>query len=140
MLFDIKILDPVLHKQYTGQSNESILKNLTAVAAYIREVNPAMKLWIRTPLIPDATATPENITAISQYIRENLSDVVERWELCAFNNACNAKYEKLGQTWTYADAPLMDQDFIDTIQELALSAGTTREKLVISGLVAKPGQ
>ena len=47
---------------------------------------------------------------------------------------------KLGQTWTYADAPLMDQDFIDTIQELALSAGTPREKLVISGLVAKPGQ
>ena len=40
VLFDIKLLDPDLHKQYTGHSNEIILQEPgTAVAATIREVN-----------------------------------------------------------------------------------------------------
>jgi pyruvate formate lyase activating enzyme len=144
-LFDIKILDPDRHKQFTGYSNDLILRNLATVADTIRTVNrertkmdtPGMKLWIRTPLIPDATASPDNIAAISQYIHENLSDVVERWELCAFNNACNAKYKKLDQTWTYADYPLMNQDFVDSLQQVALSTGSSPEYLVISGLIAK---
>lgn len=136
VLFDIKLLDPGLHKRYTGHSNEVILRNLTTVANTIRE-NRAMKLWIRTPLIPESTATPENIAAVSRYIGENLADVVERWELCAFNSACQQKYDDLGQTWTYADYSLMDQGFINALQDVALSSGTPREKLVISGLIAK---
>ena len=137
VLFDIKILDPVLHKQFTGHTNERILHNLETVAHNIRN-GSGKTLWIRTPLIPDATAVEANITAISRYIHENLSDVVERWEMCAFNNACNAKYEKLDQTWTYVDAPLMDQTFIDSMEKIALSSGIQRDKVVISGLVAKP--
>ena len=137
VLFDIKILDPERHKQFTAHTNERILDNLAYVAETIRQSEREMKLWIRTPLIPDATATPDNISAISRYIDENLADVVERWELCAFNSACQQKYDKLGQTWTYADYPLMDQRFIDTIQEVALSSGVPREKLVVSGLIAK---
>ena len=95
------------------------------------------RLWIRTPLIPDSTATPDNIAAISRYISENLADVVERWELCAFNSACQQKYDKLGGTWVYAGYPLMDQGFINSLLDVALSAGTPREKLVVSGLIAK---
>ena len=143
ILFDIKILDPLRHKQFTGHTNERIMQNLEYVARTIRAESAnggqSQKLWIRTPLIPDATATPDNIAAISRYIGKNLADVVERWELCAFNSACIQKYDKLGQTWTYSDYPLMDQGFIDTLREVALSSGTTREKLIVSGLIAKPG-
>jgi pyruvate formate lyase activating enzyme len=145
VLFDIKILDPVLHKKVTGSSNEIILQNLTAITEFIRQANReqtpgenhTMKLWIRTPLIPDATATSDNIAAISRFISENLADVTERWELCAFNSMCKQKYDKLDLTWTYADYPLMEQAVIDTLQEVALSAGIPREKLVVSGLVAR---
>jgi pyruvate formate lyase activating enzyme len=136
VLFDIKLLDPVLHKQHTGHSNEIILRNLTTVANTIRE-NGAMRLWIRTPLIPGSTATAKNIAAISRYIDEHLADVVERWELCTFNSACQQKYDKLGQTWTYEGCSLMDQGLVDTLQDVALSTGTPREKLVISGLIAR---
>jgi pyruvate formate lyase activating enzyme len=146
VLFDIKVLDPDLHKRYTGHTNDTILRNLAYAADTIRATNLTrasnghrpMQLWIRTPLIPDSTATPGNIAAIARYIRENLSDVTERWELCAFNSVCKQKYDKLELAWTYADYPLMNQAQIDTLREVALSAGATREKLVISGLVAKP--
>lgn len=145
VLFDIKILDPGLHKMYTGQTNEIILDNLSRIAHYIRKANhdrnpgnnQEMKLWIRTPLIPDSTATEENIAAISRFIRNNLLDVVERWELCAFNSACRSKYKKMGQTWEYEDCKLMGQAVIDDIKASALSTGIPVEKLVVSGLLAK---
>jgi len=144
VLFDIKLIDPDLHERFTGHSNAPILRNLATVADTIREVNRErdasheMKLWIRTPLIPEATATPENIAAIGHYINGHLADVVERWELCAFNNVCVQKYDKLGLTWTYADTPLMDQDAIDALRDVALATGIPRDTLVISGLIAKP--
>jgi pyruvate formate lyase activating enzyme len=145
VLFDIKLLDAEQHKTFTGHTNDLILRNLAYVADFIREANGAradaggvpMRLWIRTPLIPDATATPENIDAIGRYIHDNLADVVERWELCAFNNACQQKYDKLGMAWAYEGSALMDQPFIDRIEHVALAAGTPAETLVISGLVAK---
>jgi pyruvate formate lyase activating enzyme len=145
VLFDIKVADPVLHRQVTGHSNELILQNLRTVVETIRgsghqhscSGRRALQLWIRTPLIPHATATPENVTAIGHFIHENLMDVTERWELCAFNNACKQKYDKLGLTWAYGDDGLMDQRFVDSIREVALSTGTPPEKLVVSGLIAR---
>ena len=144
VLFDIKILDPEMHKAHTGQSNETIMENLAAVAQRIRQArsgkapgeNRPLKLWIRTPLIPEATATRENITAISRFIRDNLLDVTERWELCAFNSACQSKYRKLGLAWTYEQVPMMGRKVVDTLQEAALSTGMTGGKLAVSGLIA----
>jgi len=141
VLYDIKFIDPGLHKTYTGQSSEIILENLIGIAGRIRDADHdrnrgnqrAVKLWIRTPLVPDATAMEENITAISRFIRDNLLDVVERWELCAFNSVCNSKYQKLGRTWEYAACPLMRQAVIDNLKTLALSTGIPGEKLVVSG-------
>lgn len=145
VLFDIKIIDPGLHKRYTGQSNEIILTNLAVVAETIRQNdsssisddNQKRKLWIRTPLIPGATATEENIAAIGRYIQSNFSDVVERWELCAFNPACKTKYKRMGLNWVYEDIPLMGQTAIDCIKTAALSGGIPEEKLVVSGLIAR---
>jgi pyruvate formate lyase activating enzyme len=147
VLFDIKLLDAALHQQLTGHTNDRILANLALAAETIREVNAAratsngrapMQLWIRTPLIPGATATAENIAAIGRYIATNLADVTERWELCAFNNVCEQKYDRLDLPWSYAGEPLMDQDEIDALRAVALGAGISARTLVISGLVARP--
>jgi pyruvate formate lyase activating enzyme len=145
VLFDIKLMDDRLHRQYTGQSNQTILENLLRVAEYIRATNPIrlargqapMCLWIRTPLIPGATATEENITAIGQFINTNLGDVAERWEMCAFNPTCKTKYEKLDREWVYTDVPLMRQAQIASLKAAALSAGLPAQRLVVSGLTAR---
>lgn len=163
VLYDIKLLDPALHRQFTGHTNDRILTNLATVAEAVRQaarqaVGQAdrqadrqagcapssngcgpTRLWIRTPLIPDATATPANIGAIGRYIRDTLADVVERWELCAFNSACRQKYDKLGVPWAYEGYPLMDQPSIDQIRAAALSTGIPPDRLVISGLIGKGG-
>ena len=140
VLFDIKLLDDGLHQAYTGQTNTAILANLALIAGQVRSravTSRGMKLWIRTPLIPGATATRENIAAIGRLIRDCFADVVDRWELCAFNGACRGKYEKLGLAWSYADTPLMDQGAVAAVRDAALSAGVRGDKLVVSGLIAK---
>ena len=145
VLFDIKLMDAALHKRYTGQSNNLVLQNLISVGEAIRKSNSEKKspsaqkitLRIRTPLIPGATATAENLCAIGAFIREHLADVTERWELCAFNNSCLSKYQKLGLKWAFENTPLMSQKDVDKLKKSALSTGFTREKLVVSGLIAK---
>jgi len=137
VLFDIKLLESGLHQAHTGRPNDAILANLDRIVDHIRNVNRAMKLWIRTPLIPGVTATPENILAISRFIHEDLPDVVERWELCAFNSACNSKYEKMGLSWPCADTPLMRQTEVDAIMKTALSTGMVDDKVLVSGLIAE---
>ncbi len=137
VLYDVKLMDPEEHHRYTGQYNELILGNLMHVANHIRNVNPAMKLWIRTPLIPDTTATRSNVIAISSLLRDRLQDVVERWELCAFNSACKRKYQKMERPWAYEHYELMGQDEIDVLKAAALSTGWPEEKLVVSGLIAR---
>jgi len=148
VLYDIKIFDSALHKVYTGYTNKTIIENLIYIADYIRKVNQEknrgknqkMRLWIRTPLIFDITSTQENIDMIGRFISNNMLDVVERWELCAFNSACKSKYKKMNRIWEYEDYKLMTQNFIDTIKKYVLSAGIPSEKLVVSGLIAKSSQ
>jgi pyruvate formate lyase activating enzyme len=140
VLFDIKLMDPALHQQFTGHSNDVILQNLLEMADAVRAGRSrGMALWIRTPLVPGATATAANISAIGHFIRDNLLDVVERWELCAFNSACKSKYQKMGRRWAYEDTPLMGQAAIDELKAIAIAAGIPADRLVVSGLVARAG-
>ena len=145
VLFDMKLLDPSLHQEYTGRTNEAIVANLMTVADHIRDGRRAgegaapgagVKLWIRTPLIPGATATPENIAAIGRFIQQRLVDVTERWELCAFNGTCCTKYEKLGRQWPYADYHLLGQRTVAELRGAALSSGIAPGLLLVSGLIA----
>jgi pyruvate formate lyase activating enzyme len=138
VLYDVKMINPELHRKYTGKSNQIILNNLIYVSEnYIRNSNGNRKLWIRTPLVPEATAAEENDAEIGRFIHEHVLDVVERWELCAFNSACISKYRKMGQSWIYENTGLMAQADVDKIEAVALASGIPREKLVISGLIAK---
>ena len=134
LLYDMKIFDPVLHREYTGQSNERILENLIFTAEYMRRADHPMSLWIRTPLIYGATATQENIRAIGAFLRGHVSDVLERWEMPAFNGVCVSKYEKLEQKWDYDGMGAMSRSQIDPLCLAALE-NIPEEKVLVSGMI-----
>lgn len=135
VLLDLKLLDAGQHRAHTGQSNETILANLDAIATSIRTGASAAGLWLRTPLIPGVTALPENIAAIGRFVQERLLDVVSRWELCAFNNACRGKYQRLGLPWPYAAVPLLSRAEVAALREAALASGIPAAKVATSGLM-----
>jgi pyruvate formate lyase activating enzyme len=133
VLFDLKFLDPGAHEDFTGQSNAVILRNLELVRSTQRAHGGRPRLWIRTPLIPGATATGKNLRGIGAWIAGHLDGEVERWELCAFNNLCRDQYLRLGITWAYADTPLMSRDSLDALADEARASGVTPGLVTVTG-------
>lgn len=68
ILYDMKLILPLQHKQYTGVSNSLILKNL-AMLADDPELNP--KLIMRMPLIHEVNDTDDVIRATLNFYLEH---------------------------------------------------------------------
>ncbi len=135
-LYDIKIIDPAEHKKHTGADNSLILENIKRLASCIRTYPEQHRLWIRTPVIPGATDSDENIWAIAEFIRSELGPAVERWEMCAFNNLCTAKYSRFGKDWKYKDAELQTAGKMNILRKIALSAGLPENRVYATGMTA----
>jgi len=133
VLFDLKINDPVLHHEFTGVSNKQILENLVYIRDYCRAQTRAFELWIRTPLIPGATNSEENLQAVGRYLADTLNGTVSRWELCAFNNLCRDQYKRLGMEWAYAQTPLMTADELARCEQIAKASGLRPDLVLATG-------
>lgn len=118
VLFDLKLADESAHELHTGRSNERVLENLVRIRDRIR-INGAPELWVRTPIIPGATDTDENIAGIGQLIESLLDGAVSRWELCAFNNLCRDKYARLGIEWRFRESGLLDKGMMEHLATVA---------------------
>jgi len=136
LLWDVKAIDPERHRRWTGASNELVFDNLRRVAEGIRR-DGHPKLWIRTPLIPGLSAEMENVRAIARFIDENLADVSERWELCAFNRGCAPKYRRLGREWALAETPSMRESDLLPLREILAEHPRLREKTRFTGVIRK---
>ena len=123
VLFDLKEIDPQKHEKLTGSSNRQIMENLLLVGKSIQTGRMPKELWLRTPIIPDATATEENVRGIGRYIAANLAGRVIRWELCAFNNLCRDKYLRLDLDWAYKDRDLLSKLFMEKMAAVAMNSG-----------------
>ena len=139
ILYDLKEIDSQRHKQYTGQPNELILENLQFVGRQIKERWTDKRLWVRTPLITGKTATHENIYGIGSFIANQLADVVERWELCAFNNLCRDKYARLDQEWAFADVPLLTRAELGDLAQVAFRSGVRPDTVFATGATQVQG-
>jgi pyruvate formate lyase activating enzyme len=135
VLFDLKEMDSEKHRALTGQNNQRILENLLYIREYIVNSAPEKLLWIRTPLIPAATATRDNVARIGAFIAEKLADVTQRWELLSFNNLCRDKYSRLGINWQYAETSLMTKDMVSELEQCAKQSGVNPDIVFATGPV-----
>jgi pyruvate formate lyase activating enzyme len=137
LLFDIKAMDTEEHRAFTGLGNETILENLQYIAAEIKSKKLPARLWIRTPLIPELTATHSNINQIGTFINEHLVDVVDRWELCAFNALCADKYKQQGKDWALENTPLLSAEEMSNLLNEAKRTACSIATVTASGLTKK---
>jgi pyruvate formate lyase activating enzyme len=63
--YDLKLMDAPLHRQFTGRSNTRILRNLAALAS-----EKAVRIQVRTPLVPGITDTESNLSAIKHLLND----------------------------------------------------------------------
>ena len=133
VLFDLKEIDPSLHGEFTNHSNELILENLELIVKIIKNHNLKTYIWVRTPIIPNTTARHENITGIGQFISTFSSDIIKRWDLCAFNPLCNDKYDRLHLKWPFKEYSLY------TNQQMADYAETAKKACSFPDIVQWSG-
>mgnify|MGYP002350140691 CR=1 FL=1 len=87
-LFDLKLASDESHLKYCGVSNKTILENLYL----LDRIKKAY--WLRFPVIPGITDTPENLTGIKQ-IMDSLTPVCKQIHLLPYHAIAAHKYEKL---------------------------------------------
>lgn len=91
VIMDIKIVDPAMHKKYTGVDNARILRNLQV----LKEMNKPFR--IRVPLIPTVNDTYENMEATAKLLED--VHTLEKVELMRYNKAAGAKYSGVGMEY-----------------------------------------
>ncbi len=124
LLYDLKLMDEELHRDYTGLCGSQIQRNLARIRDYRKEHRSSLEIWVRTPVIPGHTDSVENIRAIGAFIHGTMAGTVSRWELCAFNNLCTHKYDGLGIDWKCRDYGLVaESDMERLVQAASESAG-----------------
>jgi len=125
VLYDLKVMDPSKHKEYTGVSIDRVLENA-------RIVNESRKpVWIRTPIIPGHTDDEENIRTIARFIRENMTSV-ERYDLLAFNRMCIDKYALFDLEYPLKDYDLVTEETMEHLAQVARDEGLSN--VVWSGM------
>lgn len=97
VLFDLKIMNPDLHKKFTGQDNRLILNNFR----WLQKQHKA--IIIRIPLIENITDTAENFEAIRELL--NNSKNIQRIDLLPFHASANQKYLNLNKVYQHANTP-----------------------------------
>ncbi len=91
-LLDVKHMDPLLHREYTGVSNEQILDN-------IRHIRHELKrpIAIRVPVIPGYNDSDDNISRTARFVAEELGRDVPV-HLLPYHRLGESKNLSLGKT------------------------------------------
>jgi pyruvate formate lyase activating enzyme len=90
VIADIKHMDPLLHKEYTGVGNELILSNL------IKTAGLSVPLILRIPVVPDRNNDEKNIRETAKFIVEELNCRVLQVQLLPYRQLGVEKYKSLG--------------------------------------------
>lgn len=121
-MMDIKHMDPVLHKDATGVTNERILANARRLAATGKPV------LFRIPVVPTVNDTVEAIAAIAAFVCElgelgqaeaNAASGLSQLELLKFHRLAADKYRSLGLDYRASTLETLSKERMAELAEAA---------------------
>lgn len=116
--FDLKIMDPVLHQQYTGMGNELILDNARYLAA------EGANILFRQPIIPTVNNTEENVRATAEFIRSlGREDIAI--QLMPYHRMGSAKYAALERPYELEGLQIMPMEEVEALCEMYQKLGVS---------------
>ena len=86
VLYDLKLVDAVRHRLYTGRSNDWILENLLMLS---RSGRPFL---VRVPIVPSINDNGPDLREIAEFLRRA---TIRRLSLLSYHQTGRAKYERL---------------------------------------------
>ena len=115
VLFDVKHLDPEMHREGTGVYNALILENLRRTIDSRRA-----RVWIRNPLIPGYNDSEEHARALARATAET---PVEKVSLLNYHEWGKLKYGFLGRGYPFEGVVSEDQEKLERFKDILESAG-----------------
>ena len=115
-LFDLKIIDAGQHREWTGVSNELILRNARMIA------DAGAHVLFRQPLIPGANANDENVRATAEFIKSLKRDDIGL-QLMPFHRLGGAKYKALAQEYAMGEIEVMPDDEVNAVRDAYIALG-----------------
>jgi glycyl-radical enzyme activating protein/glucokinase-like ROK family protein len=116
ILFDIKHVDPAVHREFTGVDNLLILANLKSLAAAGAPVE------VRVPLIPGFNADETSITAIADFL-SGMDGLSQDVRLLPYHTFGQAKYRALGRNYPWEPHQRLTETEVQSLAGLAESRG-----------------
>jgi pyruvate formate lyase activating enzyme len=104
VLYDLKLIDELEHRHWTGATNLQILDN-------IRRLDSA-NVQVRVPLVPGITDTDDNLRGIFGFAR---NAGLSRIALLPFNPSAGAKYEWLDRDYEIQKEPQSDERLAELV-------------------------
>jgi pyruvate formate lyase activating enzyme len=105
-LYDVKLIDEVRHRRFTGVSNALILGNLRRLAGH------GHRIVLRLPLIPGVNDDAENIRATGALAAELH---IPRLDVLPYHRAGVDKYARLGAAYGLSDVSLPGTSQVEVV-------------------------
>ena len=117
VLYDLKEMDPALHRKYTGVDNNQILENLKKIDGQM-----ALEIWVRVPLIPGYNDDKENLLATARFVKENLHKCTQV-HLLPFHRLGEGKYEQLENKPNGFNSTVPEDSYMESLRDYVRSFG-----------------
>lgn len=121
-LYDVKVMDPELHKQYIGVDNKLILENLVKLAA------AGARIYIRIPTVKEVNGNEQNMTETIKFLKEH--DIhPAQVSLLPYHNTGSGKYAKLDMEYKGTDLHAPSNEEMESFVQLFKDAGFQNTKI-----------
>lgn len=117
VLYDQKQMNSAKHLQYTGVPNERILDNL-------RHINDELdcEIWVRVPTIPSYNNDPDNIRAVAEFVKNNLTHCTQV-HLLPYHNLGESKFEQLEKSPNGFSSHIPSNEDMEKLRDIVRSYG-----------------
>ncbi len=120
--FDIKHLDPRIHRAETGLANEDILRNFAVV------VRSGVPVVVRVPVIPGFNDTVDALSDIADFVAKRMPGGTVH--LLPYHRYGQQKYAMLGLDYELKDAETPSPEFLKAARKIVESRGLKCEVAV----------
>ena len=122
-LFDLKNMDPELHKAYTGMDNGPILSNADKL------LDKGARLIFRIPVIPGINTSKSEVADMVRFLKERAEKMTEV-HLLPYHRIAENKYQRLKMEQHLADVAEPDERMMRYLKEEFKHTGL---KVIIGG-------
>ncbi len=113
--FDIKLIDPALHRKYTGADNTQILANARLLA------ERGEKILFRQPFIPGVNTGEEQIEATASFLKSLPGSYA--LQLMPYHRMGISKYEALDVPYEMKDIKVQSSEELETARKKFMDLG-----------------